>query len=139
MLILSLDHIQQIKRQAEEGYPYEICGFMIGKMDYKDNIRQVFEVVQVENQNRERANDRFEISPQDYLKVENYADLKKLQIVGIYHSHPDHPDRPSQTDLMFALEDISYVIVSVNKANAESFRSWQLIDGRFEEEEVKVI
>lgn len=139
MLILSLNHLQQIKRQAEEGYPYEICGFMIGKIDYKDNIRQVFEVVQVENQNKERANDRFEISPQDYLKVENYADLKKLQIVGIYHSHPDHPDRPSQTDLMFALEDLSYVIVSVNRANAESFRSWQLIDGRFEEEEVKII
>lgn len=138
MLIINSQLLQQMKKQAEDGYPYEICGFMIGRISYKDNVRQVFEIFQVENQNKERANDRFEISPKDYLRVEQYADSKNLQIVGIYHSHPDHPDRPSQTDLMFALEDLSYIIISVNNKKAESFKSWQLVEGKFEEEEVKI-
>lgn len=139
MIIIQASLIEKIKAQSEEGYPYEICGFMVGKMDYGTNTRQVLEVLQVENQNKERANDRFEISPKDYMKVESYADSKGMQIVGIYHSHPDHPDRPSQTDLSYAVEDFSYIIVSVKNSKAESFRSWYLQDGKFVEEEVKVI
>ncbi|MCX7759601.1 MAG: M67 family metallopeptidase [Hydrogenothermaceae bacterium] len=139
MLIIPAELLDIIKKQGEEGYPFEICGFMIGKMDYNNGVREVVEVIQVENQNKERANDRFDISPKDYVKVESYADSKGLQIVGIYHSHPDHPDRPSQTDLMYALEDMSYIILSVKNGKAESFRSWYLKDKKFEEEEVKVI
>lgn len=139
MLIIPAELLDVIKKQGEEGYPFEICGFMIGKMNYDTEVREVFEVIQVENQNKERANDRFDISPKDYVKVESYADSRGLQIVGIYHSHPDHPDRPSQTDLMYALEDMSYIILSVKNGKAESFRSWYLKDKKFEEEEVKVI
>ncbi|MEZ0323797.1 MAG: M67 family metallopeptidase [Hydrogenothermaceae bacterium] len=139
MLVIPTGLLDIIKKQGEEGYPFEICGFMIGKMDYTTSVREVLEVIQVENQNKERANDRFDISPKDYMKIENYADSKGLQIVGIYHSHPDHPDRPSQTDLMYALEDMSYIIISVKNGKTESFRSWYLKDGKFEEEEVKVV
>ncbi|WP_297888672.1 M67 family metallopeptidase, partial [Sulfurihydrogenibium sp.] len=114
----------------------EVCGFILGKNDYQNNVREAVEVIQVENQNKERANDRFDISPKDYMRVEDYADKNNLQIVGIYHSHPDHPDRPSQTDLLYALEDMSYIIVSVQKGKAVSYRSWYLKDGIFEEEEV---
>ncbi|MCX7739154.1 MAG: M67 family metallopeptidase [Hydrogenothermaceae bacterium] len=140
MLILNSSLLEQIKTQSEKGYPFEICGFMVGKVDYQSsNIREVFEVVQVENQNRERANDRFEISPKDYMRVEQLADSKGLQIVGVYHSHPDHPDRPSQTDLEYAVEDISYIILSVKGGKVESFRSWYLVEGEFQEEEVKIV
>ncbi len=136
MLKIPKNLINEIKKQAKEGYPFEICGFLIGKMDYNTNIREVYEVVQVENQNKERANDRFDISPKDYMKVENYADSKGYQIVGIYHSHPDHPDRPSQTDLQFALPDLSYIIVSVEKGNPVSYKSWYLKGDKFILEEV---
>lgn len=136
MLKISKNLIDEIKNQAKEGYPFEICGFLIGKMDYNTNTREVYEVVQVENQNKERANDRFNISPKDYIKVENYADSKGYQIVGIYHSHPDHPDRPSQTDLQFALPDLSYIIVSVKKGNPISYKSWYLEGDKFILEEV---
>lgn len=139
MLKISKNLINTIFKQSEEGYPFEICGFILGKQDYTANIREVLEVIQVENQNKERANDRFEISPRDYIKVEEYADSKGMQIVGIYHSHPDHPDRPSQTDRAYALEDMSYIIVSVNNAKAERFRSWQLINDQFHEEEVEIV
>lgn len=139
MLVIYESLVNDILKQSEKGYPYEICGFMIGKHDYNSNNREVVEIIQVENQNKERANDRFEISPKDYLRVESYADSKGLQIVGIYHSHPDHPDKPSQTDKMYALEDLSYIIVSVNKGEARHFRSWQLVDGEFQEEEVRIV
>jgi len=105
-------------------------------MDHSSNTREVLEVIQVENQNKERANDRFDISPKDYMKVEQYADSKGLQIVGIYHSHPDHPDRPSQTDLQFALEDLSYIIVSVQNGEPASYKSWCLENNKFVQEEV---
>ncbi|WP_457641663.1 Mov34/MPN/PAD-1 family protein [Persephonella sp.] len=139
MLKIKKELIKQIADQGEKGYPYEICGFILGKIDYESNIRTALEIYQVENQNKERANDRFEIDPKDYLKVEEYADSKDMQIIGIYHTHPDHPDRPSQTDLMFAQPDMSYIIMSVKKGKAENWRSWELVGNRFEKEEVDII
>ncbi len=140
MLIISDNLIKMIKKQGEEGYPFEICGFLIGKIDFENDTREVYEVFQVENQNKERANDRFEISPKDFLKVENYVSRKNLEIVGIYHTHPDHPNRPSQTDLMFAQPDMSYIILSVKNGKAGDWKSWVLDDeGKFVEEEVKII
>ena len=139
MLRIKKELIDEIAKQGEKGYPYEICGFLLGNIDYVNNTREALEVFQVENQNKERANDRFEIAPQDYMKVENYADSKGLAIVGIYHTHPDHPDRPSQTDLMFAQPDMSYIIMSVNEGKAGNWRSWELKDDHFEEESVQII
>ncbi len=139
MLKIKEDLIKEIAREGEEGYPYEICGFILGKIDYKNNIREAEEVFQVENQNKERANDRFEIDPKDYLKVEDYADKKGIQIIGIYHTHPDHPDRPSQTDLMFAQPDMSYIIMSVKNGKASNWRSWELENNQFIEEKVELI
>ena len=139
MLRIKKGIIGEIAKQGEKGYPYEICGFILGKIDYKNNIREAEEIYQVENQNKERANDRFEIDPKDYLKVENYADNKGIQIIGIYHTHPDHPDKPSQTDLMFAQPDMSYIIMSVEKGKASNWRSWELEDNHFIEEDVEVI
>ena len=139
MLKIKKELIKQIADQGEKGYPYEICGFILGKIDYESNIRTALEIYQVENQNKERANDRFEIDPKDYLKVEEYADSKDMQIIGIYHTHPDHPDRPSQTDLMFAQPDMSYIIMSVKEGKAENWRSWELVGNRFKKEEVDII
>ncbi len=139
MLKIPKELINTIKEQGEKGYPFEICGFILGTIDYSKNERTAKEIFQVENQNKERANDRFEIDPKDYLKVENYADSENLQIIGIYHTHPDHPDKPSQTDLMFAQPDMSYIILSVNKGEAGNWRSWELKDGSFHEEKVEIL
>ncbi len=139
MLKIKKELIEEIAREGEAGYPFEICGFILGKIDYKNNIREAEEVFQVENKNKERANDRFEIDPKDYLKVEDYADKKGIQIIGIYHTHPDHPDRPSQTDLMFAQPDMSYIIMSIKNGKSSNWRSWELENDHFIEEEVEVI
>ncbi len=139
MLRIKKELIDKIAKQGEKGYPYEICGFLLGSIDYNNDIREAVEVYQVENQNKERANDRFEISPKDYIRVENYADSKGLSIVGIYHTHPDHPDRPSQTDLMFAQPDMSYIIMSIEKGKAGNWRSWKLENDRFVQEKVEIL
>ncbi|GAB6072622.1 M67 family metallopeptidase [Venenivibrio stagnispumantis] len=136
MLKIRKEILEKIKEEAKKGYPFEICGFLIGNIDYQNNLREVILSYQVENQNKERANDRFEISPRDYLKVENFAEEKNLLIVGIYHSHPDHPSRPSQTDLMFAQPDLSYIIISASKDKINSIQSWYLEGDRFQEEEI---
>ncbi len=139
MLKIKKEIIDLIAEQGEKGYPYEICGFILGKIDYENNIREALEIYQVENINKERANDRFEIHPKDYLKAENYADSKGIQIIGIYHTHPDHPDKPSQTDLMFAQPDMSYIIMSINKGKAGSWRSWELEGKEFKQEKIKIL
>jgi len=139
VLRIKKELIDKIAKQGEKGYPYEICGFLLGSIDYNNDIREAVEVYQVENQNKERANDRFEISPKDYIRVENYADSKGLSIVGIYHTHPDHPDRPSQTDLMFAQPDMSYIIMSIEKGKAGNWRSWKLENDRFVQEKVEIL
>lgn len=137
MLILRRNLIEKIKEQGELGYPYEICGFLLGSIDFKNDIRKVEEVIQVENQNKERANDRFEISPQDYQRVENYAYSKGLDIVGIYHTHPDHPSRPSETDLKFAQHDLSYIILSVKNGKADKWECWVLDNSSKEKKFIK--
>ena len=74
------------------------------------------------------------ISPLDYMKAEEYADNNNLILLGVYHSHPEHPAIPSEHDLKVAMPYFSYVIVSVKKKKAVDFRSWRLSNGRFEEE-----
>jgi proteasome lid subunit RPN8/RPN11 len=130
MLKIKKELLEKIKSQAEKDYPYETCGIMIGKEED--------ELLAVENANKERKNDRYEINPKDYMKAERYADEKGLQIVGIYHSHPDHPDMASKTDEERAFEYLSYMIVSVQKGKAVSFRSFELLDKKMVEEKVIV-
>ncbi|MFP3158979.1 MAG: M67 family metallopeptidase [Hydrogenobaculum sp.] len=136
MLKIKKELLEKIKSQAEKDYPYETCGIMIGKEE--DGIRVVYELLAVENANKERKNDRYEINPKDYMKAERYADEKGLQIVGIYHSHPDHPDMASKTDEERAFEYLSYIIVSVQKGKAVSFRSFELLNKKMVEEKVIV-
>ncbi len=134
MLKISSVLLKAIKEQAEKDYPYETCGIMIGKEE--DSMRVVYELLPVGNANKDRKNDRYEINPKDYMKAESYADSKNMQIVGIYHSHPDHPDMASKTDEERAFEYLSYIIVSVQKRKAVSYRSFELLDKKMVEEKV---
>jgi proteasome lid subunit RPN8/RPN11 len=84
---------------------------------------------------------RFRVSDTDYLRVERAADTAGAELLGFYHSHPDHPARPSQYDLDHALPNFSYIIVSVLAGVAEDMRSWKLRDDRsaFDEEALSVL
>ncbi|MEN8259457.1 MAG: M67 family metallopeptidase, partial [Pseudomonadota bacterium] len=85
---------------VNEGYPYETCGLLVGRRNgYRVNVDMIFPA---RNLNRERAEDRYIVDPQDYLKADRAARAENREILGVWHSHPDHPAEPSQTDLIHA-------------------------------------
>jgi proteasome lid subunit RPN8/RPN11 len=123
-----------IDTDAISAYPFECCGFMFGVEDQKGN-RQVTEVMIVNNSSVENRERRFRITPTDYLKAEQYADEKGLTLLGVYHSHPDHPAIPSEHDRVAAQPWFSYIIVSVRKEEIADIRSWVLNDNLVFDEE----
>ncbi len=126
--------VQALIQHLEEAFPNEGVGFMYGT---DGDIREISEVRPVVNSKEGDQRRRFEVSPKDYLDAENYADEKGLQLLGVYHSHPNHPAKPSEHDLKSAMPFFSYVILSVQEGKAAELTSWQLnANHQFEEEKV---
>ena len=99
----------QIEAHGAEGYPHEICGMMLGKGG------EVTEAHRARNTIVERARDRYEIDPRDQIRIQRDADSRGLDVVGYYHSHPDHPARASVFDTERAWAGYVYVIVAIEK------------------------
>jgi proteasome lid subunit RPN8/RPN11 len=120
--------LREIYDHMEASYPHECCGLMIGTSNGGDRV--VHASRRCKNLNTERAHDRYEMDPMCWLKTEREFENSPWHIVGIYHSHPDHPSKASQTDTDAALGagmiDYSYVIVSVQKGTVASAQSWVL-------------
>ncbi len=137
MISLTKEQISEIEKHGEREYPFECCGLLIGS--FEDGKKNVVEIFPIENALEEEAkHNRSLITPRDLMRGERYAREKKLDVVGNYHSHPDHPAIPSQFDLDHALPVWSYVIVSVEKKEAVDLRSWEMQNDRlrFNEEEI---
>lgn len=123
------DVLDHIRRHGEETYPEECCGFLIGRL--RDGANEVLSARQAVNRNERRREDRFVIAPEDYLEADRAARREGLDVVGMYHSHPDHPARPSQTDLEQAtFPGYSYVIVSVQDGTSSGITAWSLAEDR---------
>jgi len=134
-LNLSTDLLAQIHAHGEEAYPEEGAGFLIG------DESKVEKILPLPNAREEEArHNRYLISPQSYLKAEETADSLGLSLIGVFHSHPDHPNRPSEFDREWAQPFFSYIITSVQSGKAIESRSWRLLEDRskFEEEEIDV-
>jgi proteasome lid subunit RPN8/RPN11 len=116
--------LKQIYTHAKETYPYECCGFLLGTFGEGGLVRQVRRAA---NQNKERT-DRFIIAPQEFAQTQTVADDAGLDIIGIYHSHPDWPPIPSQTDIESAWEDVYYLIASVHEGKPFNTNVWRLAD-----------
>ncbi len=125
-----------MNEEAVNAYPDECCGFMFGQEDgsgYR-TVRLAMPVINASVENRKR---RFEVSPKDYISAEKYALDNQLLLLGVYHSHPDHPAEPSEHDRIAAQPWFSYVILSVLKGVVNNTRSWLLNDeSHFEEEQL---
>jgi proteasome lid subunit RPN8/RPN11 len=134
-LQLTADVVEAIRAHGAETYPHECCGALIGR------DAEVTSTVPLPNITDEGPRRRFRVSDRDYLRVERAADAAGAELLGFYHSHPDHPARPSQYDLDHALPNFSYVIVSVLAGAADDMRSWKLRDDRsaFDEEALSVL
>lgn len=125
-----------IESHAEADYPFECCGFLYG---LEDNQRRITLARRVTNAKEGDQRRRFKISPIEYQKAELFADEHELDLLGIYHSHPDHPARPSEHDLKQAMPYFSYIIASVKKGQCAKVTSWQLDDnGQFQEERILI-
>ncbi|MFA0964226.1 Mov34/MPN/PAD-1 family protein [Roseivirga sp. BDSF3-8] len=123
-------------QDAEKTFPNECCGFMYGHEVNED--REVTEAVPVQNEKEGDQRRRFEISPLQYMKAEQYAEENNLSLLGVYHSHPQHPAIPSEHDRKQAMPWFSYVILSVMDGRTDDITSWQLNDDReFDEEPIK--
>ena len=136
MLVVSTQLIEQINAHVEKAYPEEGAGFLIG------DAGVVKEILALPNSrgNAERHN-RFEISAEDYVKAEETADSLGLSLIGVFHSHPDCPNVPSEYDREWAQPFFSYIITRVDDGKAVGIRSWRLIEdrSRYEEEELKIV
>ena len=148
MLKLPSDVVARIRAHLEAQYPHEACGILIGDVRYdgaKPESKTAKDVVlvpnawEVESENEGQRN-RYLISPDDVARADREAGKRGLDIIGFFHSHPDHPARPSETDREFAWPNISFVIVSVRQRRAVDLRSWVLRDDRsgFDEEFIDV-
>jgi len=129
--------VSRIRKHGEADYPNECCGFLLGKIE--NDLRIVSKARPVVN-SREQENryNRYYIPPEEYLRVERQAKEEDLQVLGIYHSHPDAEAQPSEYDLDHSWPFYSYIIVSVKKKKANEMTSWKLRDDRsaFDKEEI---
>jgi proteasome lid subunit RPN8/RPN11 len=123
-LLLNTQVDAAIRAHGAETYPNECCGALIGR----DGI--VTETLALPNTTEEGPRRRFMVRPQDYRAAERRAGELGGELLGFYHSHPDHPARPSQYDLDHAWPSFSYVIVSVREGVSGDMTSWRLREDR---------
>ncbi|MDX1407255.1 MAG: M67 family metallopeptidase [Saprospiraceae bacterium] len=124
--------IREMGDWLEAAYPHEACGFMIGSVEGES--RTVQQLVPVENRSTENLRRRFVIDPLDYLRAERQADEDQQVLLGVFHSHPDHPAVPSEHDLASAQPFFSYVIASIEAGSMTTIKSYRLRDAAFAEE-----
>ena len=140
ILRISDEVIARIHEHGEQAYPEEGAGFLLGA-DAEDGKRVVTSIFPLANSREDEArHNRFLITPEDYLKAELTADKLGLILIGVFHSHPDHPNQPSEYDREWAQPFFSYIITSVNQGKAAESRSWRLREDRskFEEEKINI-
>ncbi len=126
------DVLDAIRRHAADTYPDECCGALIGDQ----SVPSVKAVVPLANATEEGPRRRFLVRPADYRIAEARARDSGAELLGFYHSHPDHPARPSEYDLDHAWPNLSYVIVAVEHGRPGAVASWRLREDRttFDEE-----
>ena len=144
MIELSPDDLARIRAHGEGAYPEECCGILVGRTEKAAGgngsvLARVVRLVGAENEREdENRHNRYLIPPEVILRTEREARADGLDVVGYYHSHPDHPSRPSDFDRDHAWPGYSYLIVSVREGRARDERSWRLSDdrSRFDEEPI---
>ena len=127
-LVLEPRHLTAIKEHGERDYPHEACGLMGGVLD--GDRTTVLQLVPLANERTDSARNRYLIDPDAFRKAQATLDHQRLEVLGVYHSHPDHPAEPSTFDRDHAWPRLSYVIVNVAQGRAGPVRSWRLSDDR---------
>ena len=128
MLVMTTVQLDDVYGHGAEGYPHECCGLLLGTPE-TDGRLIVRAVRRARNANTERTRDRYEVHPEDFAASDREAERNGWEILGCYHSHPDHPAIASVTDLERGWgSDFVYLIVSIVRGEAVDRRAW-LLDG----------
>lgn len=139
-LLIPAEVAEEIRRAGEAGYPHEICGVLVGE---EGEPRRVARAVPAPNRTEEDRKRRYFLDPLAYAKIEREADARDESVLGFYHTHPDHPALPSETDRQGAAPwpGFSFLILAVEKGKAVVWTSWRLdaTNGLFVEEVVEAI
>lgn len=128
--------LRQMEEHATISFPDECCGFMFGGFN-NGNVR-VEDIQSVKNRHPGFKAKRYLISPDDYITAEKFADENDLTLVGVYHSHPNHPAFPSETDKQAALPGFSYIIFSIMDGKPSDVTAWELVEDRSEFRAVEI-
>jgi len=142
MLHIDYANYEALRAHGEETYPHECCGVLLGKSDAEGN--HVHQIVRAGNTRTDSAHNRYNIAPQELVRIQRQARGLGLDIVGFYHSHPDHPAQWSPTDFAEAhWIGCSYVITAVEKGKAAITNSFLLTgtseeDKKFEDQPIEI-
>jgi proteasome lid subunit RPN8/RPN11 len=140
-LVLTAEQVKQIEQEGAAAYPNECCGAMLGK-DERDGsgVRRIVQRLEklTNSFSKDEQFHRFSLDPRELMQLEKKTGAEGLSVLGFYHSHPDHPARPSETDRKNAWPFYSYVIVAIAKRQAVDMTSWQLDEAteQFRSEEI---
>ena len=136
-LHISTELLAVIAKDARDKYPEECCGVLLGTM-CSDSVRQVLQVIPVKNTNEDHRERMYLISSERIRDIEIHATQIGFEVLGFYHSHPDHKGEPSDFDRKAAWPWYSYIIVPVWAGKPSTIRSWRLTDdrSRFNEEQI---
>jgi proteasome lid subunit RPN8/RPN11 len=138
-LKMSTEIAQKIRQHGAQTYPHECCGALLGRDGdggtaapggEQPPLREILALFPLVNRREDSPHNRFSVTAEDVRDAEKAAQEKKLDVVGWYHSHPNHPARPSQYDREHAWPWYSYVIVSVANGKPAEMTSWRLSDDR---------
>lgn len=135
MLVVPKLLVEQISAHVERAYPEEGAGFLLG------GDGEAIEIFPLPNAREDAArHNRYLITPEDYMKAEMQAAELGVDLIGVFHSHPDCPNVPSEYDREWAQPFFSYLITRVDEGKAVSHRSWKLAEDRskYDEEELKI-
>lgn len=140
-MITTQDVLDQIRDHGADAYPEEGCGFLLGTVT-DDGENRVTAIRRAANRQSEWRTRRYQLTADDYRSADAAAQEQGLDVVGIYHSHPDHPARPSETDLEEAtFPGYTYAIVSVQDGTPDTLTAWSLAPDRseFQREDISVL
>lgn len=146
MLRLSQQVYDAIRQHGEETYPHECCGVLLGRFASEEGraVNEVEDAIRAGNTQTDSAHNRYNIAPQELVKIQRVGRERGCEIVGFYHSHPDHPAQWSKTDFAEAhWLGCSYVITAIEKGAARQTNSFLLTgmteeDKAFEDQPIEV-
>lgn len=139
-IILKSGDMRTIEAHLEAAYPKEGAGLMLGRAN-GDTVTIEALLPVINKREIEAQHNRYELSPNDFMQAELAAAKRGLDLVGVFHSHPDHPNQPSDFDREHALPNFSYLITTVEAGEAKATRAWRLREDRhaFEEDILETV